>query len=222
MTSAAFSLCVVLAIPSWAQQNRSRFISDFLDHYSPVDTASAPALDPALVRGLSQAALNQTKQPTTYDSSYTAIKYPGGDVPASRGVCTDVLVRAYRKTATDLQVDVHEDMKAAFAEYPRIYGRRNPDSNIDHRRVPNLMVFFRRRGTTLPISKRAEDYHPGDIVAWDLHGGVTHIGLVVDKKNPDGSRYLIVHNIGMGPKLEDVLFDWKIIGHFRYAGRRRP
>jgi uncharacterized protein YijF (DUF1287 family) len=142
-------------------------------------------------------------------------------VPIGRGVCTDVLVRAFRKLGIDLQVDVHEDMLKDFRSYPRVYHRDKPDPNIDHRRVPNLMVFFSRRGTILPITDRAADYRPGDVVAWDLGDGVTHIGLVVDKKS--GDRFMIVHNIGRGPELEDALFGWRIIGHFRYppAGRGR-
>lgn len=134
-------------------------------------------------------------------------------------MCTDVLIRAYRAAGDDLQVDVHEDMAAAFAAYPDLWGRDTPDSNIDHRRVPNLMVFFGRHATTLPITRSGADYRPADIVAWDLGGGVTHIGLVVDTMSGDAARPLIVHNIGRGPELSDALFDYKIIGHFRYAGR---
>ena len=156
--------------------------------------------------------------PTVYDPGYVKLKYPGGDVPAGSGVCTDVIVRAYRKAGIDLQVLVHEDMKKDFGVYPKIYGRDKPDANIDHRRVPNLMVFFSRHGAALAILKRAEDYRPGDVVAWDLGGGVTHVGVVVDRKSANGSRFLIVHNIGDGPRLEDVLFDWRVIGHYRYAG----
>jgi hypothetical protein len=203
-------LCAVLFLASsaGAENPRSKFIKGFLSHYKPAE--SATALPPSLVKTLSDAALAQTKQPTTYDPDYRKISYPGGDVAKDRGVCSDVVVRAYRKAGVDLQVEVHEDMKNSFSSYPRIYGRDTPDSNIDHRRVPNLMVFFSRKGMVLPISKKPEDYSAGDIVAWDLHDGVTHVGLVVE-----GGK--IVHNIGYGPKLEDVLFDWPIIGHFRYA-----
>ncbi|MCX5797644.1 MAG: DUF1287 domain-containing protein [Elusimicrobia bacterium] len=207
--------CALAAAPLRAEPSRSRFIADWLRHYAVGAAAATPA-DAASVRSLSDAALAQTKVLTTYDPAYVRLAYPGGDVPASRGVCTDVLIRAYRKLGVDLQVDVREDMKAAFPAYPKLWGRREPDSNIDHRRVPNLMVLFSRQGAALPLSKRAADYRPGDIVAWDLGGGVTHIGLVVDRKSQDGARFLIVHNIGPGPLLEDVLFDWKIIGHFRY------
>ena len=137
-------------------------------------------------------------------------------MPAGRGVCTDVLVRAFRAVGADLQKLVHEDMKAAAAAYPKRWGRRAPDANIDHRRVPNLMVFFRRRGRSLPLSSDPRGYQPGDVVAWDLGGGTLHIGLVVEGRSGDGARPLIVHNIGQGPRLEDVLFSWKVIGHYRY------
>jgi uncharacterized protein YijF (DUF1287 family) len=165
---------------------------------------------------VADAAQAQTKERVAYDGRYLKIAYPGGDVPAGTGVCTDVVIRAYRKAGLDLQVAVHEDMAKNFPAYPKKWGRREPDSNIDHRRVPNLMTFFARRGASLPVTKRAADYRPGDLVAWDLGGGVTHIGVVVE--DPLGTaKPLIVHNIGAGPKREDVLFDWKIIGHYRYA-----
>lgn len=155
----------------------------------------------------------QTERPAVYDPAYVAIPYPGGDVPAGRGVCTDVLVRAFRAVGADLQRLVHEDILAAPAAYPKRWGRRAPDTNIDHRRVPNLMAFFGRHGRRLPLSADPRDYQPGDVVAWDLGGGTLHIGLVVAGR---GARPLIVHDIGQGPKLEDVLFSWKVIGHYRY------
>ena len=127
-----------------------------------------------------------------------------------------VVVRAYRKMGIDLQKEVHEDMKANFEKYPKIWKLRSTDRNIDHRRVPNLMVFFARHGTVKKISSSAEDYLPGDIVCWNLEGGATHIGIVVNKKSKDKKRYLIVHNIGQGQVVEDCLFDYKIIGHYRY------
>ena len=144
-------------------------------------------------------------------------------MPAGTGVCTDEVIRAYRAVGIDLQKEVHEDMAANLGAYPRKwYGmRQSPDSNIDHRRVPNLMVFFRRKGEVLPITNRAEDYSPGDLVTWELGGGATHIGMVVDRKTMLTRRYMIVHNIGEGPKMEDVLFSWKITGHYRYFGPSR-
>lgn len=166
---------------------------------------------------LSNAALDLTKQEVEYDPTYYALKYPGGDVPADRGVCTDVIIRAYRKLGIDLQKDVHEDMRAHFNLYPKIWGLKKTDKNIDHRRVPNLMVLFSRHGKTKAITDNPKDYVPGDIVCWNLGGNTTHIGLVVDKKSADGKRYMIVHNIGDGQVLEDCLFELKIIGHYQYG-----
>ncbi len=165
---------------------------------------------------LSGAALELTQQEVIYDPTYFSISYPNGDVPAGRGVCTDVVIRAYRKLDIDLQKEVHEDMVKNFNLYPKIWGLRKPDRNIDHRRVPNLMVFFTRHGHVKPITTNPSDYLPGDIVCWNLGGSTTHIGLVVNKKSSDGQRYLIVHNIGGGQVLADCLFDYKIIGHYTY------
>lgn len=166
---------------------------------------------------LSDAALALTKQKVVYDPAYFSIFYPNGDVPAGKGVCTDVVIRAYRNAFNiDLQKEVHEDMKPNFKLYPKNWGRKTTDRNIDHRRVYNLMVFFKRKGLVKPMTKNATDYKPGDIVCWNLSGGISHIGLVVNKKSPDGKRFLIVHNIGAGQVVEDVLFDWKIIGHYTY------
>ena len=166
------------------------------------------------------AAIERTHHSVRYDSAYVRIPYPGGDVPAATGTCTDEVIRAFRAVGVDLQKDVYEDMTANFSAYPRKWRwlRTSPDPNIDHRRVPNLMVFFSRKGEVLPISDRAEDYSPGDLVTWDLGRGLTHIGIVVDQKALLSRRYMIVHNIGRGPKMEDVLFDWKITGHYRYFG----
>lgn len=165
---------------------------------------------------LSQAALELTKDDVTYDPAYFKIAYPGGDVPKDKGVCTDVVIRAYRKLGIDLQQKVHEDMKAHFSVYPKKWGLKTTDTNIDHRRVPNLMTFFERKGTVLAKSKNPSDYRPGEIVCWDLGGGITHIGIVVDKKSPQNDRYMVVHNIGSGQRLEDCLFSFQIIGHYRY------
>jgi uncharacterized protein len=164
------------------------------------------------------AAIERTHHVVRYEPAYVRIPYPGGDVPAGTGVCTDEVIRAYRAVGIDLQKEVHEDMLANFAAYPAKWKRQGPDSNIDHRRVPNLMVFFSRKGEVLPITNSSEDYAPGDLVTWELGGGATHIGMVVDRKTMLTRRYMIVHNIGAGPKMEDVLFDWKITGHYRYFG----
>ncbi len=165
---------------------------------------------------LSDAALTLTKDEVTYDPSYFSIDYPNGDVPSDKGVCTDVVIRAYRKLGIDLQKEVHEDMKSNFSAYPKLWGLKNTDKNIDHRRVPNLMTYFKRKGASKPITKNPNNYLPGDVVAWRLNSGLTHIGIVVNKKSKDGKRHLVVHNIGAGQVLEDCLFDFKIIGHYRY------
>jgi hypothetical protein len=166
---------------------------------------------------LNDAALDLTKQQVTYDPSYFSIPYPNGDIPSEKGVCTDVIIRAYRKLGIDLQKEVHEDMKVNFSVYPKNWGLTNPDTNIDHRRVPNLMVFFSRKGNELPITQNPEDYLPGDIVSWDLGGGIMHIGFVVNIKDSNSNRYKIVHNLGAGQVVEDCLFKFKIIGHYRYG-----
>jgi hypothetical protein len=166
---------------------------------------------------LDSTAIEVTKQDVTYDPSYFRISYPGGDVPAGKGVCTDVVIRAYRKLGVDLQKEVHEDMVANFKKYPKNWGLKNTDTNIDHRRVPNLMTFFSRHGQMKKITSSANDYLPGDIVTWDLGGGIPHIGIVVHKKSSDQKRYMVVHNIGRGQEISDCLFAFKITGHYTYS-----
>ena len=165
---------------------------------------------------LSDSALELTKQKVVYDPTYFTIPYPNGDVPAGKGVCTDVVIRSYRKLGIDLQKEVHVDMQGNFNKYPKIWGLKQTDKNIDHRRVPNLMVFFTRHGKVKPLTLKAEDYSPGDIVCWNLGGSITHVGLVVNKRSTDDKRYLVVHNIGGGQVLADCLFEYKIIGHYQY------
>lgn len=165
---------------------------------------------------LADSALTLTKYKVEYDASYFILKYPNGDVPSGKGVCTDVIIRAYRKLGIDLQKEVHEDMNSNFTKYPKLWGLSKPDKNIDHRRVPNLMVFFKRKGTVLVNSVSGKDYLPGDIVCWNLGNGVMHIGLVSGIKSTDPKKYLVVHNIGGGQVLEDCLFKYKILGHYRY------
>lgn len=165
---------------------------------------------------LSDAALSLTRDKVTYDPAYYSIKYPNGDVAANKGVCTDVVIRAYRKLGIDLQKEVHEDMKKNFSKYPKKFGLKRPDTNIDHRRVPNLMVFFSRFGKSKSTETNAALYLPGDIVTWLLPGNLTHIGIVVNRKSADGKRYLIVHNIGGGQVIEDCLFKFTITGHYQY------
>lgn len=171
---------------------------------------------------LVEAAIERTSHEVRYDASYFKIDYPNGDVPAEVGVCTDEVIRSYRAVGVDLQREVHEDMARDFDAYPHKWGLKQPDTNIDHRRVPNLMVFFERQGASLPVTEDAHDYKPGDIVTWDLNSQMTHIGIVVNvPSETDENRMQIVHNIGAGPKLEDVLFNWKITGHYRYTGPKK-
>ena len=165
---------------------------------------------------LSESALELIHRKVDYDPSYFSIDYPNGDIPSGKGVCTDVIIRAYRSLGVDLQKEVHEDMKSNFNAYPQNWNLKTTDKNIDHRRVPNLMTYFKRKGAAKPISSFAKDYLPGDVVSWSLGGSITHIGIVVHKESKDGKRNLIVHNIGAGQVLEDCLFDYKIIGHYRY------
>lgn len=160
--------------------------------------------------------VEQTAYTSGYDPAYVKLSYPGGDVPRERGVCADVIVRAFRQAGVDLQKELHEDMTRHFTAYPQKWGAARPDANIDHRRVANLMTFFERRQKGLPLSKQAGDYAPGDVVAWDLGNGLLHIGLVTDVRAGGNSPYQIVHNIGAGAKLEDVLFAWRVIGHYCY------
>ena len=167
---------------------------------------------------ISKAALELTKQHVVYDASYYSIPYPNGDVPKGKGVCTDVIIRTYRANGLDLQKEVHQDMSENFNLYPKNWGLSRPDPSIDHRRVPNLMTYFERQGSKLPITNKGSDYLPGDVVAWNLGGGTTHIGMVVNRLSNDKKRYQIVHNIGGGQVLEDCLFDSDIIGHYRFLG----
>lgn len=167
---------------------------------------------------LEKAANERTLHNIKYDGSYFSIDYPNGDVPNHIGVCTDVVIRAYRALGVDLQKQVHEDMSLNFSAYPskRIWGLSKPDKNIDHRRVPNLRVFFSRHGQELPVSTAKQNYLPGDIVTWLLPGNLPHIGIVVEGPLPNNKSPFIVHNIGAGPKKENVIFDYKITGHYHY------
>jgi len=171
---------------------------------------AAPQLKQMLDGAIAQAGVT-----TEYDPAYVALDYPNGDVPEKTGVCSDVVVRAFRKAGLDLQKEVHEDMKAARSEYPTKWGANAPDKNIDHRRVLNLMKYFERRGKSLPISDAAVDYQPGDVVAWELSSGIDHIGIVTNMLSESADQYLIVHNIGAGTRIEDVMFAWTIKGHYR-------
>ena len=164
------------------------------------------------------AARAQIGVTTIYDPAYVKLAYPGGDLPRDRGVCTDVIVRAYRDAfGIDLQQLVHADMLVSFASYPTTWGLRVPDTSIDHRRVLNLKVFFRRQGRELPVSSSPGDYAPGDLVTQELPGGIPHIVIVGDARSQDGARPLVIHNIGQGTRIEDTLFIYRITGHFRFG-----
>ena len=165
---------------------------------------------------ISACAVELIDDTIVYDPAYFSIKYPNGDIPEKKGVCTDVVIRTYRKMGIDLQKEVHEDMKQNLNVYPKIWGLKRTDTNIDHRRVPNLMTFFKRHHTEKPITRNGSDYQPGDIVCWNLGGAITHIGIVINQKSDDKQRHLIVHNIGGGQVAEDILFTYTIIGHYRY------
>lgn len=178
---------------------------------TPLPDNASPQLKQMLDGAIAQAGVT-----TEYDPAYVALEYPGGDVPEKTGVCSDVVVRAFRKAGIDLQKEVHEDIKAARSEYPTKWGANAPDKNIDHRRVLNLMRYFERKGKSLSISDDAAEYQPGDIVAWELSNGVDHIGIVTNMISDTDKRFLIVHNIGAGTRIEDVLLAWTIKGHYRF------
>ena len=183
---------------------------------SAVETLTRrPISDIPQIKKIVDSAIAQTQQTFEYDPSYAKLEYPNGDIPIERGVCADVIVRAFRNAGVDLQKEVHEDMTRHFGVYPAKWGARKPDSNIDHRRVPNLMTLFERRAKSVPITRKPADYDPGDVVAWELDNHLLHIGLVTDAVADDTPNYLVVHNIGAGARIEDVLMTWKIIGHYR-------
>ena len=183
---------------------------------APTITKPLPANASPQLTQLVEAAIAQTKVTTGYDPAYVGIAYPGGDVPPETGVCSDVVVRAFRKTGIDLQKELHEDMTRAWSAYPRKWGASRPDANIDHRRVLNLTTWFDRQKKALPLGTNREDYLPGDTVTWDLGNGIDHIGVVVNIWSDASKGYLIVHNIGAGARAEDVLLNWEITGHHRY------
>ena len=185
--------------------------------FIPLVSTAQKLLDPLKI---SDSAIELTNKSVIYNGDYYSIPYPNGDVPDGIGVCTDVVIRTYRSVGLDLQKEVHEDMEANFELYPKIWGLSKPDSNIDHRRVPNLMTYFKRQGAEIPITDMGKDYLPGDIVSWNLGGGLTHIGIVVNKKSNDNKRFMIVHNIGGGQVLEDCLFNYTITGHYRFLKKR--
>ncbi|MFH6994956.1 DUF1287 domain-containing protein [Flavobacterium sp. FlaQc-48] len=167
---------------------------------------------------LSNAAISIIDPSIDYDPAYFSIKYPNGDIPENKGVCTDVIIRSYRKLGIDLQKEVHEDMLENFSAYPNLqkWGMTKTDTNIDHRRVPNLEIFFERKGEKLAISEDPKEYQTGEIVTWMINAKLPHIGIVTNRKSADGKRNLIVHNVGNGQVLQDCLFAYKIVGHYKY------
>lgn len=207
--SLVFLLFVFAGCASYSAQTQS---INAVKESSPALQVAAQKKSLTPTEALIVAATEQVSVTTAYDPAYVKLAYPNGDVPINTGVCADVIVRAFRKVGLDLQKELHEDMKWNFAKYPKKWGAKKPDPNIDHRRVPNLMTWFERQGKALAL--RSDDYQPGDIVAWDLGGGLTHIGFVSDVKAD--RHYNIVHNIGAGTQIEDRLFAWKVIGHYRY------
>lgn len=176
----------------------------------------SPARADADIDTLVKAAISQVGVTRTYDPAYVQLDYPGGDIALDRGVCSDVVIRAMRALGVDLQVKVHEDMSTHFSAYPKRWGLKHPDSNIDHRRVPNLETWLSRNGKRIPSTANPVDYRPGDFVSWRLDEGQPHIGIVADLHSADGLRPLIIHNIGAGTRIEDVLFAWTISGHYRW------
>lgn len=212
---ALLAICLVLIFGASCQRQHQRGGSAAAIPPSAVARPLPRNASPQL-KQLIDAAVEQTKVTTGYDPSYVAIDYPNGDVPSDTGVCSDVVVRAFRKAGIDLQKEVHEDLTRAWSEYPRKWGARGTDSNIDHRRVLNLTTYFDRQGKSLPITNERADYLPGDVVAWELSDGVEHIGIMTNVWSEPDKHCLVVHNIGVGARVEDVLLAWKIIGHYRY------
>jgi uncharacterized protein YijF (DUF1287 family) len=195
---------------------RDEFTKQWLLQYVGAPTASLSTQN-SFYNKLADVAFEQTKEHVVYDPRYVRIPYPNGDVPRSTGVCADVVIRAYRALNIDLQQHVHEDISKNFNLYPKIWKLSAPDSNIDHRRVPNLMVYFSRFGEKLTLSNNSADYNAGDLVTWIVSGSLPHIGIVSNRRSADGTRLQIIHNIGAGPQLQDRLFEWPITGHFRFT-----
>ena len=196
---------------SFTKEGFIRSFSRSYDQYIQTNTSTD-----SFYKALALAAEKRTSLKIIYDGSYQEIPYPNGDVDEGIGVCTDVVIRSYRSHNIDLQELVHIDMSEGFTRYPKIWRKLKPDTNIDHRRVPNLMTFFKRKGTVLPITMNPLDYEAGDIVAWNFGNGLMHIGIVSTKTSSNRNIPLIVHNIGRGPEISDLLFNYPIIGHFRY------
>lgn len=195
--------------------NRRLFITG-IGAASLAPQALAQASELSFAHKIAAGAEARALKNEVYDPAYVKLAYPMGDVPDDRGVCTDTVIRAYRHAGVDLQVEVHQDMRGNFKRYPQSWGLPGPDRNIDHRRVPNLETFFTRKGGARPLSKKAADYLPGDVVSWRLFmGGTPHIGVVTRKRLANGQP-IIAHNIGAGTKEEPCLFNWEMKGWFRF------
>jgi uncharacterized protein len=207
-------VCLMLISLSACQRSERRAQATVI--LPPTIAKPLPASASPQLKQFIDAAIEQSKVTTGYDPSWVKLDYPNGDVPPETGVCSDVIVRALRKTGIDLQKEVHEDMVRAWSVYPKKWGAKGTDTSIDHRRVLNLMTWFNRQGKSLPITQDRADYLPGDVVAWDLSDGLEHIGILTNVSSEADQHYLIVHNIGAGARIEDVLLTWKIVGHYRY------
>jgi Uncharacterized protein conserved in bacteria len=212
LTALAIASLFVLA----CQKQVARTLRPVKPPEEQTETRPLPANSSPNLKLVIDGANDQVGKTVSYDPSYQKLEYPNGDVAIETGVCSDVIVRAFRKAGIDLQKDVHEDMKGNFSAYPTKWGLSGTDKNIDHRRVPNLQTYFARKGKSQSTTAGNENFLPGDIVTWDLGGGVDHVGLVTNVWYKPSQRYLIVHNIGAGARMEDVLFSWKITGHYRY------
>jgi uncharacterized protein YijF (DUF1287 family) len=211
----AIAICLMLVVAVSCQRPSQRRAVAVVVPPASVARPWPPNASPQL-KQLVEAAIEQSRVTTGYDRSWVKIDYPNGDVSSDTGVCSDVIVRAFRKAGIDLQKEIHEDMMRAWSEYPRKWGARGTDTNIDHRRVLNLTTWFDRQGKSLAVTSDRADYLPGDVVAWELSDGVEHIGILTNLASEPDKHYLIVHNIGAGARVEDQLLAWKIIGHYRY------
>jgi uncharacterized protein YijF (DUF1287 family) len=210
---------VIAFLLSFSSCKKQEILSDSTILISEKQEISSIENPNSFAEKLSNAAIQIIDKDVVYTPDYVKLKYPNGDVPAKTGVCTDVIIRAYRKLNIDLQKEVHEDMVANFTKYPNLkkWGLKTTDKNIDHRRVPNLEVFFGGKGKTLLITQNANDYKTGEIVTWMINDKLPHIGIITHLKSKDGKRNLIVHNLGGGQVLEDCLFSYTIVGHFKYG-----
>jgi uncharacterized protein YijF (DUF1287 family) len=214
--NAAVAIAVATALIAGCQKQNARPVLPLKPPEQQTETRALPANSSPNLKLIIDGAIDQVGKTTSYDPSYQKLDYPNGDVPIETGVCSDVIVRAFRKAGIDLQKEVHEDMKSNFSAYPTKWGLSTTDRNIDHRRVPNLQTYLARKGKSQTIGSTAEGFQPGDVVTWDLGGGVDHVGIVTNTWHKTSQRFLIVHNIGAGTRMEDVLFAWKITGHYRY------